>query len=65
MSVDEQLRGIDATPVLTDAEVDVRRATGIGDRLDRAEIVLAGGVGQKPAIALEIAVAGVRGDRAC
>ena len=37
--------------------MDVRRAAGVGDGLDRAEVVLAGGAGQEPAEALEIRVA--------
>lgn len=59
MSVDEQLRREDSFAVLAHADVNVWRAAGIGDRFNRAEVILALRVGQEAAVALEVFVAAV------
>src|SRR5436190_967977 len=59
MTVDKQLRRKHALAAPADAEVNVRRAPRIGDRLDRAEVVLPLGVGQKPPVTLKVLIAAV------
>jgi hypothetical protein len=57
MAVDQQLRGQHPLSVAADAHMDVRRAAGVGHGFDRAKIVLPGGTGQEPPVALEVLVA--------
>ncbi len=57
MAFDEQLRGVDPSAVLADAEMDVGGAAGVGDGFDRAEIIAAIGTGEEAAVALEVFVA--------
>ena len=56
VALDVALGGEQLLPALLDLEVDVRRAAGVRDRLDGAEVVLAGRAGQEPAEALEVLV---------
>src|SRR6476469_7928093 len=55
--LDVALRRQQLLAPFADLEVDMRRAAGIGDRLDRAEIVFAARAGQETAEALEVGVA--------
>ncbi len=57
MAFDKQLRGVNSPPVLADAEMNVRRAAGVRHRFDGAEVIMAVGIGQEPAVALEVIVA--------
>ena len=60
MPFDQDLRRKDAPAVLAHRHVDVRGAKNtherVLDRLDGAEVVLALGVGEEPAVALEVLV---------
>lgn len=57
VALDQHLRGVDALAILADREVNVRRAAGVGNRLDGSEIIDPAGIGEEPPVALEIRVA--------
>src|SRR5262249_9640239 len=57
LALDVALRREQLLALALDLEVDVRRAAGVGDRLEGAEVVLAAGAGQEAAEALEVLVA--------
>src|SRR5262249_13087482 len=69
VTFDMHLRREDTAPVFADCEVNVSGPElvlkRVGNGLDRAEIVLPAGIGQKPPVALEVSVAaaGVRSIR--
>src|SRR5262249_39070587 len=56
VAVDEDLCGEQLAAPLLDFHVDVRRATGVGYRLDGAEVILALGAGGTAAEALKVRV---------
>src|SRR5206468_3347904 len=57
LALDVALRRQQLLAAALDLEVDVRRPPGVGDRLDRAEVVLALGPRQEAAEPLEVLVA--------